>query len=66
MLKRAKVKHIRWHDLRHTYATLMLGLGENLIFVQRQLRHSRPSTTLNKYGHLLECLYRGRVKVRQK
>lgn len=41
------------HGLRHTFAAVALGeLGADLISVSRALGHSRPSTTLNFYGHL--------------
>lgn len=41
------------HGLRHAFAAVALGeLGADLISVSRALGHSRPSTTLNHYGHL--------------
>ena len=52
-LQRAGVKRIRFHDLRHTYATLMISLGENIKFIQRQMGHSTITTTMDRYGHLL-------------
>jgi integrase len=42
----------RLHDLRHTVASLMLDLDENLKVVQEQLGHADISTTANIYGHL--------------
>jgi integrase len=45
---------IRFHDLRHTYASLMLSQGENLKYIQSQLGHSSPTVTLNVYAHLLK------------
>jgi integrase len=43
---------IRFHDLRHTAASLMLNHGVPPIVVSRILGHSKPSTTLDIYGHL--------------
>jgi len=43
----------RFHDLRHTYAAMMISLGENIKFIQTQMGHSTISTTLDRYGHLL-------------
>jgi integrase len=44
---------LRFHDLRHTFATLMLSNGESLNVVQETLGHSQASTTLDVYGHVL-------------
>ncbi|WP_294561392.1 tyrosine-type recombinase/integrase [uncultured Traorella sp.] len=51
-LKKHGARHIRFHDLRHTCATLMLAKGENLVKVQKWLGHSDISTTANIYSHL--------------
>lgn len=53
-LKDAKIKQIRFHDLRHTYASLLLTQGENIKYVQTQLGHSSPTVTLNVYAHLMK------------
>lgn len=52
-LERAGVKRVRFHDLRHTFAALMISMGCNLKFIQRQMGHASIQTTLDKYGHLL-------------
>jgi integrase len=44
---------IRFHDLRHTAASLMLNNGIPVIVVSRRLGHARPSITLDVYGHLI-------------
>jgi integrase len=49
----AGLRHIRFHDLRHTYSALMIAAGENMKFIQRQLGHSSIRTTMDTYGHLL-------------
>ncbi len=44
---------IRFHDLRHTCASLLIQAGATPVEVQRILGHSTPATTLNLYTHLL-------------
>lgn len=53
LLKAAGIESRTPHELRHTAATLMFSDGASVIQVQHQLRHSRPSITLDHYGHLL-------------
>jgi len=53
VLEKAGLPNIRFHDLRHTAATLMLINGIPLIVVSRRLGHSKPSVTLDIYGHYL-------------
>ncbi|MDD2620459.1 MAG: tyrosine-type recombinase/integrase [Syntrophomonadaceae bacterium] len=44
---------LRFHDLRHTHASLMLIAGEQLHVVQQRLGHEKPSTTADIYGHAI-------------
>ncbi len=53
IVKDAGLPAIRFHDLRHTAATLMLNNGIPVIVVSRRLGHARPSITLDIYGHLI-------------
>lgn len=53
-IKAAGLERIRFHDLRHTYASLLIQQGENVKYVQSQLGHSSPMVTLNVYAHLLD------------
>ena len=53
VLENAGLPNIRFHDFRHTTATLMLINGIPLIVVSRRLGHSKPSVTLDIYGHYL-------------
>jgi len=43
----------RFHDLRHTHATILLQAGVNPVLVARRLGHSTPTTTLDAYGHAI-------------
>ncbi len=52
-LKKAGLPRIRFHDLRHTYAAILITMGENIKFIQTQLGHASLSTTMDTYGHLL-------------
>ena len=52
-LKKAGLRRIRIHDLRHTYASLLINQGENLKYIQNQLGHASISTTVDIYGHLM-------------
>ena len=49
---RPLVRKIRFHDLRHTTASLLMMAGANPAAVQRILRHSDPRITTEVYGHL--------------
>ena len=52
-LKRYNLKHMRFHDLRHTHATLLISNGVNMKVVSSRLGHSSINTTLNLYTHTL-------------
>jgi len=53
-LKKAKLGKVRFHDLRHTYASLLIDQGENIKYIQTQLGHSSPPVTLDVYAHLMK------------
>lgn len=50
--KKAKVPKIRFHDLRHTFATISLELGIPAKVVQEALGHSSIQTTMDTYSHV--------------
>lgn len=52
-LNRAGIDKIRFHDLRHTYASLLLANGAPMKYVQHQLGHSSITMTMDLYTHLL-------------
>jgi len=51
VLRKAGLRDIRFHDLRHTYASLLLAQGEPISYIAHQLGHSNPRTTLEIYSH---------------
>ncbi len=51
LLRRAELPNIRFHDLRHTCATLLLLKNVNPKFVQRLLGHKSIKITLDLYSH---------------
>lgn len=53
ILRKAGLKDIRIHDLRHTHATLMLKAGVNPKVVSERLGHASVSITLDIYSHVL-------------
>jgi integrase len=56
LLKRAGLPSIRFHDLRHTHATLLLSAGVHPKVVAERLGHSAISITLDTYSHVLPSL----------
>ena len=53
-LTKAEIERIRFHDMRHTYASLLIEQGENIKYIQTQLGHSSPTVTWNVYAHLMK------------
>jgi integrase len=53
LLNRAKLPRIRFHDLRHTFATLLLLRGTHPKVVQEMLGHANISQTMDTYSHVL-------------
>jgi integrase len=56
LLKRASLPEIRFHDLRHTCATLLLGRGVHPKLVQELLGHATIAMTLDTYSHYLPSM----------
>ena len=56
LLRRAKLPPIRFHDLRHTFATLQLAAGTNPKIVSEVLGHKEIAITLDRYSHALPTM----------
>jgi integrase len=52
-LEVAKLRTIWLHDLRHTFASLLIQNGESLAYVKDQMGHSSIKVTVDIYGHLV-------------
>jgi len=50
-LRKAGIRGIRYHDLRHTYASQLLAQGEAVTYVSQQLGHANPQITFTRYAH---------------
>jgi integrase len=53
LLKQARLPMVRFHDLRHTCATLLLGRNVNPKIVSEMLGHASIAITLDTYSHVL-------------
>ncbi|NFB72827.1 tyrosine-type recombinase/integrase [Clostridium butyricum] len=49
---------VTFHRLRHTHASILLANGVNIKVIQNRLGHSRISTTLDTYSHLIQDMSR--------
>jgi len=47
------LRKVRFHDLRHTFASLLLQQGESPVYVKEQMGHSSIQVTVDLYGHLI-------------
>jgi integrase len=61
LLKKAELPDIRFHDLRHSAATLLLSLGVHPKVVQELLGHTQISMTLDIYSHVLPGIWQDTV-----
>jgi len=52
ILAKEGLRQIRIHDLRHTYASLLIQAGESLAYIRDQLGHHSIKVTVDIYGHL--------------
>ncbi len=60
-LENAKLKRIRIHDLRHTYATIRLLRGHNIGDISYQMGHSSIKITYDTYGHWIPGKFKSEV-----
>jgi integrase len=56
-LRKATLPQIRFHDLRHTFASLLIAQGEHPKLISEQLGHASVQITLDRYGHLMDQSY---------
>ena len=52
-VKKAGIEKANFHCLRHTFATRAIENSMDILVLSKILGHAQPSTTLNKYGHVL-------------
>ena len=57
-LEKAGLRRIRFHDLRHTFASLLIQAGHPLAYIKEQLGHSSIRMTVDVYGHLVPGAHR--------
>jgi integrase len=62
LLKRAGLPQIRFHDLRHTCATLLLSKNVNPKVVSEMLGHATIAITLDTYSHVLPTMQESAAK----
>ncbi len=56
ILKRANCKRVRFHDLRHTFATMALENGMDIKTLSAMIGHVSAETTLNIYSHITDTM----------
>jgi integrase len=56
LLKKANLPDIRFHDMRHSAATLLLSMGIHPKVVQELLGHSEISMTMDIYSHVMPTM----------
>ena len=61
VLEKAGLREIRFHDIRHTFASLLLSDGASPVYVKEQMGHSSIQMTVDIYGHLIPSSNRGAV-----
>jgi integrase len=63
LLARAGLPRIRFHDLRHTAATLLLGRGVHPKILSEMLGHSQVSITLDLYSHVTPRMHQEAARI---
>jgi integrase len=56
-LRRARLPDMRFHDLRHSFASLLIAQGEHPKLISERLGHSSVKITMDRYGHLMDQSY---------
>ena len=53
VLEKRGLRRTRLHDLRHSYASLLISKTKDIYYTQKQLGHHSIQVTVDRYGHLL-------------
>lgn len=53
LLRKVGIEKIRFHDLRHTYASLLISQNVPVKYIQKQMGHGSIQVTMDVYGHIL-------------
>jgi len=53
VLTKAGIRKVRFHDLRHTFGSLLIQNGASIVYVKEQMGHSSIQVTVDIYGHLI-------------
>jgi len=62
ILKRAGLRQIRIHDLRHTFAASLIKAAHHPKYIQNQMGYYSITVTMDLYGHLMPDLHQGAAK----
>ena len=53
IIKSARLPNIRFHDIRHTHASILISEAVDIVKISRRLGHANPKITLEFYAHLM-------------
>ena len=53
IVEKSELRYRRIHDIRHTFASLLIQQGESLVYVKEQMGHASIQITVDIYGHLV-------------
>jgi len=62
LLRKSGIEKIRFHDLRHTYASILIAQNVPIKYIQHQMGHSSIQVTMDRYGHLFPEVHEQGVK----
>ena len=62
-LRKAGLRHVSFHSLRHSNASLRIASGQNIKYIQTQLGHASIKITMDTYGHLFNDVNFNRQQV---